>query len=80
MIKKLTAIGNSYGLIIDKSILELLEIAPETDLDVSTDGERLIIEPVRSPGRRRRLARPRSVAWPPATSRPGHGFPKKPPW
>ena len=33
MIKKLTAIGNSYGLVIDRAILELLHITPESELD-----------------------------------------------
>src|SRR5262250_1599791 len=46
MIKKLTVIGNSYGLVIDRSILELLHITPETELELSTDGTRLMIEPV----------------------------------
>jgi antitoxin component of MazEF toxin-antitoxin module len=36
MIKKLTVIGNSYGLVIDRSILELLHITPETELELST--------------------------------------------
>ncbi len=48
MVKHLQAVGNSSGIIIDKPILELLRITPETELDVSTDGERLIITPVRT--------------------------------
>ena len=47
MIKKLTAIGNSLGLIIERSILELLVLEKDTPLDVTTDGEVLIIRPVR---------------------------------
>ncbi|MBN1607762.1 MAG: AbrB/MazE/SpoVT family DNA-binding domain-containing protein [Polyangiaceae bacterium] len=47
MVKRLQAVGNSSGVIIDKPILELLRITPQTDLDVSTDGERLIITPIR---------------------------------
>jgi antitoxin component of MazEF toxin-antitoxin module len=47
MIKRLQTLGNSSGVIIDKPILELLRITPNTELDVSTDGERLIITPVR---------------------------------
>jgi antitoxin component of MazEF toxin-antitoxin module len=58
MMKRLQAIGNSSGLIIDKPILELLKITPETELDISTDGERLIITPVRGEtSRKRKLAR-----------------------
>jgi antitoxin MazE len=47
MIKKLTAIGNSLGLIIERPILELLDIDKETLLEVRTDGEALIIRPSR---------------------------------
>jgi len=54
MVKRLQAVGNSSGLIIDKPILELLRITSETELDVSTDGERLIITPIRSDGSRKR--------------------------
>lgn len=53
MKKKLSAIGNSLGIVIEKPILELLKIDRETELDVSTDGQRLIIEPVRQ--RRQRV-------------------------
>lgn len=52
--KRLQTIGNSAGLIIDKPILELLRITPETELDVSTDGVRLIITPIRPTPERRR--------------------------
>ncbi len=44
MIKKLTPIGNSLGLIIDKPILDLLGLDRDTPLKVSTDGKNLIIE------------------------------------
>ncbi|PJB41624.1 MAG: hypothetical protein CO108_12835 [Deltaproteobacteria bacterium CG_4_9_14_3_um_filter_63_12] len=47
MQKKLSRIGNSLGLIIEKPILELLHIDTNTTLDLSTDGEALIIRPVR---------------------------------
>jgi antitoxin component of MazEF toxin-antitoxin module len=58
MVKRLQAIGNSFGVIIDKPILELLRLTPETGLDVSTDGERLIITPIRTAAaRKRRLER-----------------------
>ena len=55
MKKHLTNIGNSLGLVIEKPILELLAITQETELDMITDGKRLIIEPVR-PSRKQRLA------------------------
>ena len=44
--KKLSAIGNSLGIVIEKPILELLDIDRETELDMKTDGQRLIIEPI----------------------------------
>jgi antitoxin MazE len=46
MIKKLATIGNSLGLIIERPILELLNIDKDTPLEVRTDGESLIIRPV----------------------------------
>ena len=51
--KKLSAIGNSYGLILEKPILELLAIDKDTELEMTTDGTRLIVEPIRA--RRRRI-------------------------
>ena len=54
MTKRLQAIGNSAGIIIDKPILDLLGIAPDTDLDLTTDGRRLIVTPRLSPPARRR--------------------------
>ena len=47
MVKTLKQIGNSYGVIIEKPILELLQITPETPLEISTDGRSLQIRPLR---------------------------------
>ena len=55
MRKKLSAIGNSLGIVIEKPILELLDISRDTELEMKTDGQRLIIEPVRK-GKKRRMA------------------------
>jgi antitoxin component of MazEF toxin-antitoxin module len=52
MIKKLTKHGNSMALVIDRPILELLKIDVETPLDISTDGQVLIISPVHDEKRR----------------------------
>lgn len=57
MRKRLSAIGNSLGLVIEKPILELLGIDRDTDLEMRTDGERLIIEPVRKSARRSRVSK-----------------------
>ena len=48
MRKKLSAVGNSLGLVIEKPILELLSIDRDTELEMTTDGDRLIIEPIRT--------------------------------
>ena len=58
MIKNLTAVGNSLGLIIERPILDLLDIDKETPLEVRTDGEALIIRPQR----RTRSARLKAAA------------------
>jgi len=47
MVKTLKQIGNSYGVIIDKPILEILKITPETRLEITTDGTSLQIRPLR---------------------------------
>jgi antitoxin component of MazEF toxin-antitoxin module len=46
MIKKLIKHGNSSALILDKSLLEVLNIASETPLKIQTDGTSIIITPV----------------------------------
>ncbi len=46
MRKSLTVVGNSLGIIIEKPILDLLGINRETQLEMITDGQRLILEPV----------------------------------
>jgi antitoxin MazE len=48
MRKKLSAIGNSLGIVIEKPILELLQIDRDTELEMTTDGSRLIIAPVKT--------------------------------
>jgi antitoxin MazE len=55
MQKTLSSIGNSLGLIIERPILELLNIDKETPLEIKTDGKALIITPIRH-DRRERLA------------------------
>ncbi|MEO7402772.1 MAG: hypothetical protein ABIU95_03790 [Burkholderiales bacterium] len=55
MIKKLSKHGNSLALVIDRSILDLLDIDEKTSLDISTDGEALVIAPVRDAKRRKRF-------------------------
>lgn len=57
MVKTLTKHGNSYALVIDRPILDLLNITPESPLEVTTDGKVLMIAVASTSGRRERLAR-----------------------
>ena len=43
MRKKLTRHGNSLALVIERPVLELLKIDAKTPLDISTDGEVLVV-------------------------------------
>ena len=52
MIKTLTKHGNSLALVIEKPVLELLGADAETPFDVTTDGQVLILSPVKDAGRR----------------------------
>lgn len=47
MIKTLTKHGNSYALVIDKPILELLKVSSDTPFEIITDGQSLVLTPVR---------------------------------
>lgn len=47
MIKSLTKHGNSYALVIEKPILELLRVNPETQFEVTSDGQCLVLTPIR---------------------------------
>lgn len=58
----MTKHGNSMALVIDRPILELLNIQPDTPLDIITDGEALIITPVRSQKKRREFDKALSSA------------------
>ena len=46
MIKKLTRVGNSLAMVIDRPILELLHVDADTPLEVTTDGRTLTISPI----------------------------------
>lgn len=52
MIKRLTRHGNSLALVIDRAVLDLLKIDADTPLEISTDGEVLVVAPVRDKARR----------------------------
>ena len=45
MIKKLIQHGNSAALVIDKPILEMLNVSLDTPFEITTDGRNLILSP-----------------------------------
>ncbi len=49
MIKTLTKHGNSFAMVIDKPILDLLQATPETPFEIISDGRSLVLTPVRDP-------------------------------
>jgi len=55
MVKRLTKHGNSLALVIDRPILELLGVDADTPLEISTDGQVLIISPVRGEADRKKF-------------------------
>jgi antitoxin component of MazEF toxin-antitoxin module len=52
VINNLTKRGNSLALVIEKPVLELLGANADTAFDVSTDGQVLILSPIRDAARR----------------------------
>jgi len=56
MPKRLTRSGNSLVLVIDRPLLDALEIDSETELELSTDGDVLVVTPLRDPKRKKRTA------------------------
>lgn len=55
MVKNLIKHGNSYAMIIDKPILDLLRISPDTPLEITTNGRSILVSPVRDAEREARL-------------------------
>lgn len=55
MSKRLTRTGNSLALVIDKPLLDALDIDAETELELSTDGDVLVVSPVRARKRRAKV-------------------------
>jgi len=55
MQKKLTRTGNSVALVLDKPILDALGIDENTLVEVSTNGDVLVMTPVRDKSREKRL-------------------------
>jgi len=55
--KTLIKHGNSLALVIDKPILEMLGIQADTPLKISTNGDALLVSPVRDEARQAQLRR-----------------------
>lgn len=55
MVKTLAKHGNSLALVLDRGILDLLDIDGATPLQITTDGKALIIAPVRDQQRTQRF-------------------------
>ncbi|MGA7615834.1 MAG: AbrB/MazE/SpoVT family DNA-binding domain-containing protein [Thermoanaerobaculia bacterium] len=55
MSKRLVRTGNSLSLILDRPLLEQTGIDENTDLEISTYGDVVIISPVRTGARNRKL-------------------------
>ena len=58
MVKKLSRTGNSLALVLDKALLAATDIDASTPLEISTDGDVIIISPVRG---KRRVAKLQSL-------------------
>jgi antitoxin MazE len=55
--KKLTRTGNSLALVLDRALLEEAGIGADTLLEVSTDGQVIVVSPVRNARRTAKLKR-----------------------
>ncbi len=55
MVKNLAKHGNSYALVVDRPILELLRVTPDTPFEIISDGQCLVLRPVRDPEDERRF-------------------------
>ena len=55
MRKKLTRSGNSVALVLDKPLLEQLGMDENAEVELSTNGDVLVVTPIRDAARRRKL-------------------------
>jgi len=55
MTKTLIKHGNSLALMIDKPILEMLQISADTPLELTSNGDVLMVSPVRDKARQKKL-------------------------
>lgn len=57
MRKTLIKHGNSLALVIDKPILDMLQISADTPLEISTNGDQLLVTPCRDKSRQQKIQR-----------------------
>ena len=62
MVKKLTKHGNSFALVIDRPILDLLNIDIDTPLEISTDGKKLTVTRAKPSVRRKKFEAAQELA------------------
>ena len=47
LVKKITKIGNSYGLILPSDIMELIGLKPDSEIEITVEKGGLLIHPTR---------------------------------
>jgi len=55
IVKKLTRSGNSAALVIDRSLMQLMDIDSETELKITVEGRKMTVEPLTEAERRARF-------------------------
>ena len=60
-IKRLTNLGNSRGVILDKALLDQLDIGPEGEVEITLQGQAIMIRPHRYASDAQALAAGRRV-------------------
>lgn len=53
MLRNLKRHGNGYALVVEKNVMELLGLTPDTPLEVRTDGKSIIVTPIAVPSTER---------------------------
>jgi antitoxin component of MazEF toxin-antitoxin module len=53
--RKLIPVNGNLALVIDSGVLQILDIDETTELKLSTDGDCLVMTPIRAKGRKRRF-------------------------
>ncbi len=61
MIKKLVKHGNSWAVVLDRPILDLLKIDPQSQIELTTDGKSIQISPANVGDNKSRVRQARSA-------------------